>query len=411
MPPPQTRSRFSPAPTAWSMRRASRARVTRVSRWSSGIQLAPLTKSGRPLTTNVNGVPCSSGVVSTATLRSPIRRAQVSSGVPASSSSVTSRSCRVASPYPRGHQRAGWATVTSTTATDAPAATRPGTSLLAQPHRHSEIACRRADPGPLEVDVHRDGGRRVVVRHRDQRPHRGDPGHPPALDRHGLPEAGGLQVGPPVPPEAAGHLAHHVQRLRVGARPEADPGLLGLGVLERGREVDRQRHRHPARPLGGLAHVDPVGAVHVRRARHHDPAERDGRHRVDPGEHEVDPLVVRRRRQRDLGAVAPVRALHPGERHLAVVDVRVDDQPRVEQVGVHRSRYGRRHLEALEVGRHRAGRGATRQPSTGWWVSIAPPGRPGPAAPGGLSIPGTPGAGRRGRRCPSPTPQRGSSAG
>ena len=37
---------------------ASRSRVMRVSRWSSGIQLAPLTKIGRPLIRKVKAVPC-----------------------------------------------------------------------------------------------------------------------------------------------------------------------------------------------------------------------------------------------------------------------------------------------------------------------------------------------------------------
>ena len=41
----------------------------------------------------------------------------------------------MASPYPRGHHRAGCSTVTSTTAAEALAATRPTSSCVAQAHQ------------------------------------------------------------------------------------------------------------------------------------------------------------------------------------------------------------------------------------------------------------------------------------
>src|SRR6478735_4139076 len=59
------------ASSACSKRRRTRSRVTRTVSASSGIQLTPFTNTGWSLTTSVNGVPASSGVVSHRTSRKP----------------------------------------------------------------------------------------------------------------------------------------------------------------------------------------------------------------------------------------------------------------------------------------------------------------------------------------------------
>ena len=70
---------------------------------SSGIQLTPRTKTGTPLTTRVNAVPAASAVVSSSTVRNPIRRCHVSSGPRCSWCRVTVEVVAVRAPYPRGH--------------------------------------------------------------------------------------------------------------------------------------------------------------------------------------------------------------------------------------------------------------------------------------------------------------------
>lgn len=111
------------AAIAWSNRSASRARVIRVGNASSGIQLTPRTKTGMSLTDNENGVPCSSGVVSSRTERKPIRCDQLSRASPSGACRVTSIGWRVWSPYPRGHHSAGSRTVRVSTAVRWPAGT------------------------------------------------------------------------------------------------------------------------------------------------------------------------------------------------------------------------------------------------------------------------------------------------
>ncbi len=79
MPPPQTRTRLTLASFACASRVAYRARSTRVGNASSGIQLTPLTSTGRSLTTSWKGVPAASGAVSQRRVRNPTRRVAVSS--------------------------------------------------------------------------------------------------------------------------------------------------------------------------------------------------------------------------------------------------------------------------------------------------------------------------------------------
>ena len=70
------------------------------------------------------------------------------------------------------------------------------------------------EAGPLDFDVDPDAARAVFV-DGDQWAHLPEAGRVPALEPHGLPDAGGLQVRSPIPSEATGHLAHHVERVAV----------------------------------------------------------------------------------------------------------------------------------------------------------------------------------------------------
>ena len=154
-----------------------------------------------------------------------------------------------------------------------------------------ERVVRILGTGVLDVDLDAHGGAAVVVLDGDERAHRREPRDPPPLKTRGAPDAGGLQVRSPVPAEAAGHLAHHVQRVRILQRSRADPIRLGLAVLQGRREVDRERHPTPAAASQHLAHVEAVGAMLVGGATQHPAIERDRRDRVQPLEDEVDSLA------------------------------------------------------------------------------------------------------------------------
>ena len=65
-----------PASFACRDRAAYRSRVTRLRKQSSGIQFAPLTKTGSPFTTKPNDVPSSSASVRNSTVRNPVRPSQ-----------------------------------------------------------------------------------------------------------------------------------------------------------------------------------------------------------------------------------------------------------------------------------------------------------------------------------------------
>src|SRR6266536_1042071 len=161
MPPPHTRSRLMCAPRAWSTRCARRSRVIRVRKWSSGIQLAPLTKIGSSLTTTVNGGP-------------PQRHVR-----------NLDRDRRVVVLH------------------------RHGRVHVADSHGQREVV---AGPRVFDAGVYLDPAG-TIVRDRREWTDLGEACDGPTFEAYRLPEARGLQVRSPVPAEAARHLADHVKRM------------------------------------------------------------------------------------------------------------------------------------------------------------------------------------------------------
>ncbi len=202
----------------------------------------------------------------------------------------------------------------------------------------------------LHVDVHDEPPGPVRVQ-RGQRPHRREPRHPPPLQSHRLPDAGGLQVRAPVPPKRTGHFAYGVEGVRIGPGTLPDHLLQLLRVVQRGVEPDRQRDLPVPQPI---THVEPVAAVHVRRPAQLGAVEGDRRDRVEPVEDQVDPLVTGGRRGRERRRVEPGRTVEPRQRRLVLAQVRVRDQLGVQQVGVHRAGHRRRHRLGGDPGGHRA---------------------------------------------------------
>lgn len=190
MPPPQTRTRSTPAPAAWRNRVRYRSGVTREGKTSSGIQFTPRVKRRTPLTTKVNPLPCASAERSTRTVRKPIRRRQESSGRPSSSSSTRSSPYSGCSPCPRGHHRETSGTSRVTTARSPSTAARacrpPTEARTARPRSAPEAVRSRSTwistrPVPsVTVTSGRTSDRRAVD-HRSSRTGR----HRPAVTRVG----------------------------------------------------------------------------------------------------------------------------------------------------------------------------------------------------------------------------------
>ncbi len=245
--------------------------------------------------------------------------------------------------------------------------------LRAVPDRPPQVRLRYEHGGHAGVAVHRDagllaahsgqqlqpGGARALDVHVDlhpagavgvhghQRACGGEPGGVPALQPDGLPDARGLQVGAPVPAERAGHLADHVERVRVGVVAPAQLRLDLLGVGQGGAEGDHQLVRAPAqRP----AHVEAVAAVHVPRGAEQLAVQLDRGHRVEAVEDQLDPLVGAGRVRLERERVAPVRAVHPGEVRLDPVEVGIGDQPGGQQVEVGAAGHLRPHAPARHGG-------------------------------------------------------------
>ena len=169
-----------------------------------------------------------------------------------------------------------------------------------------EGACRR-QAAALDVDEELDDAGAVVLDPHDGA-HPGQPGDPPAVHGHGLPEPRGAQVRPPVPAERARHLADVVERGGVGVRPLPQPVPLGERVGRRGGDVDREL---PPGAVRERPDVEPVRPVHVERPAEQRAAERHRGDGVDAGEDEVDPLVVRGRVQSQRTGEPPVDVVHP----------------------------------------------------------------------------------------------------
>ena len=275
------------APTAWSIRRASRARVMRVSRWSSGIQLAPRANTGAPLIRSTNAEPYSSAEVSSSTVRSPMRRCQLSRRSSSTGELDVDLVQRLRA-VPDRPPEVGVGDRTSSTADDAPgwsvpvtttSPTRTRTSSVARPPRGPSARRRRAretvasEPG--------DG---------DERADRGQAGRPPPLDATPASRA----------PRSAGRGPSPSR----SCRPSCGPCSAGPGTRRGGRRCAppparrasgrwRSRRRASVRePSASDAHVEPVAAVHVGGAGDLDAAQRDRRDGVEALEDEVDALVV-----------------------------------------------------------------------------------------------------------------------
>ena len=157
------------------------------------------------------------------------------------------------------------------------------------------------------------------------------PGRAPAFDARFAPDAGGDEVGPPVPAVVARHLADRVERVGIGvnSRLLLQARLLGGGQL--GGEVDDQ--------LGlSLAHevsdIEPVCAVLVARGAEDAVAQPDLGNGVQPVEDQLDVLTVVRWCGVERRRIPPARPPDPLDGGLVLVEVRVGDQPGREQVGV-----------------------------------------------------------------------------
>ena len=270
----------------------------------------------------MNAVPSSSADVSSSTVRKPMRRSQVSRR----SSSRARRRARTAAARrsPTGHHRAASGPrrrARPTTRRRRPCREarrrrrdahdeRP--SAPSRPERSTSTCTATVARTRSTVTSGRTDARRAV-RQRST--------------RRGLPEAGGLQVRAPVPAEAAGHLADHVERCGYapGRAPMRSPPA--SACVERAGEVDRERLGCAG---GQVADVEPVAAVLVRGA-------------ADSAPPSVIVATVSRPSNtrstrsssaagsRSAAARTASRAAHPREVVLVAVEVRVGDQAGVRR--------------------------------------------------------------------------------
>ena len=189
---------------------------------------------------------------------------------------------------------------------------------------------------PRHVGVHLDPA--DTVDDRDQGSNRGQPGRTPPLDPRRPPEAGGHEVGSPVPAVVARHLADRVERMGVGVDPRrlVKAGLLGRGQL--GSEVDDQLGLARAHQVGD---VEPVGAVLVPWGPEDVVAEPELADRVQPVEDQLDVLTVLRQDFGERRRIPPARPSDPLQGGLVLVEVRVRDQSGREQIGVYRAGHRR----------------------------------------------------------------------
>ena len=195
--------------------------------------------------------------------------------------------------------------------------------------RRRRGAVSRAGGVPGHVDVHLDPT--DAVDHRDEGPHRGQTGRAPAFDARFAPDAGGDEVGPPVPAVVAGHLADRVERVGIGvnSRLLLQARLLGGGQL--GGEVDDQLGLSPPHEVSD---IEPVCAVLVARGAEDAVAQPDLGNGVQPVEDQLDVLPVLWRGGGERRRIPPARPPDPLQGRLVLVEVRVGDQPGREQVGV-----------------------------------------------------------------------------
>jgi len=200
----------------------------------------------------------------------------------------------------------------------------------------------------LQVD--RDADPSVTAGNGDGRADPGEPGGAPRFQGDRPPDARGDQRGTPVPTEVAGHLADEVDRVRGrggGNGQVPHPVPLPLGVVQGGAEIDRQPVVAGPQQPGDL---EPVGAVHVRRAGHLRAVDLDGGDGVQPVADQVD-AVGGFPGEGEPGFVAPAGAPDPRQLGLVLVQVGVGDELGGEQVGVHRSWYPRGDLGAGDADR------------------------------------------------------------
>jgi len=195
----------------------------------------------------------------------------------------------------------------------------------ADAHRHDDRVVARA----LELDVHRDRAAVAVRRSDDARLR--ETRDRPGLEPDRLHDAARVGRDAPIPAEAARGLADRVIRERVRPLAHAECDALLVRVLHRRAEA---HHELVVALDERVAHVEPVRAVLVRRRADRAPVEQDRRHGVQALEDEIG-AVRGIRRPRECRRVRPVDESDPGQRRLVVVEERVGDETRGQEVGVH----------------------------------------------------------------------------
>jgi hypothetical protein len=211
----------------------------------------------------------------------------------------------------------------------------------------------RAQAGDLDLDAERPIAAALDVDVRAQQPgravdiHQGADGRDsrlaPRLEEQRPPDAGRHQLGAPVPPEVAGHLADRVERVGVDVRARAERLAGPLGCRQGSGERDRQRVLADAEQV---AHGEPVAAMHVLGAGQLGAVELDGGDGVEPECDEVDLGVTARVVPHECRLVAPVGASDPADQPLVLADVRVGDQPGGHEIEVDAPGHRRRNRRA-----------------------------------------------------------------
>ena len=208
--------------------------------------------------------------------------------------------------------------------------------------------------------------------------HSVEAGGAPGLQPHRTPDAAGARGDAPVPPETAGGLADCLVRHRVRTRSRPEEQALSIGVAHRAPEGRSEHVLAVAQPVG---HVEPVGAVLIGDLGERFPVEQDGRHGVQPVEHELVTLGGRQvgRGQDERCLIGPVDEPDPREQRFVVVQVRIRDETGREQVQVDHAWYRGRDDLVRKCGRNRARSGPHGPPARDLTATNGGARRPGDA--------------------------------
>ena len=197
-------------------------------------------------------------------------------------------------------------------------------------HTHLHRLVTRA----VETDLHRHHA--VGSLHQGRDGDRIESRSAPGLESDRSPDARGGRVEAPVPAVAAGHLAQCVVGMMVDVGPIAELEASAIRFGNGGGEPHLEPVDAGAEPVGD---GHPVAAMLVLREQHGFPVEQDRGDRVQPLEVEVAAFIALVVAPHELGAVDPGRAADPLLRALVQADVRVLDEARSEQVGMHHARH------------------------------------------------------------------------